>query len=68
MKIHRNPHEITTQRAIRAAFWQENPDVTRRPGSQTNQPADTCMAFCDWLDYLARSGRISESLAQLATP
>ena len=59
---------ITTQRALRAAFWREHPDLKRAPGkSQNDYPADTRMAWCDYVGHLARLGTIPATLAQRAT-
>jgi hypothetical protein len=58
---------ITNQKDLRAEFWETFPELTRRPGPQDKQVADTRMAFVDWIDMLAREGSISEALAQRAT-
>lgn len=63
---------ITNQKDLRAEFWETHPDVpcntrNRFPLPQNKQPADTRMAFVDWIDHLARSGEISEALASSAT-
>lgn len=66
-------YAYTNQAAIRRAFWEGFQDVPCRKGprgrilSQNEQPADTRMAFCDFVDQLAREGSISESLAQRVT-
>lgn len=57
----------TTQAQIRKAFWAAFPDAVRRPGRQNEQPVDTRMLFCDYVDALARDGEISEALAQRVT-
>ena len=58
---------MKTQREIRDAFWLTF-NVEGKPRrfygkSQNELPADVRMAFCDFADYLAREGTISESLA-----
>lgn len=52
---------------VREAFWNDHPNAERRPGRQNNQAADTRMAFVDYVEMLARSGIISEALAQKVT-
>jgi hypothetical protein len=63
--IHRP--RITTQKELRAEFWETHPECVRRPGSQNSQPTDTRITFVDWIDMLARDGDISEALANRAT-
>ena len=68
---------MTTQKQIRAAFWQAFPELPRRryrySWSQSDKtaelvyPIDTRCAFVDFLDSLERSGQISEALANRAT-
>lgn len=63
---------LTTQKQIRAAFWQANPDASRRKipaysGKGWMYCTDTRVAFCDYLDSLARNGEVSDALAQRAT-
>ncbi len=55
----------TTQKQIRAAFYDAHPTAQRRP--QNDQPADIRMAFCDFIDALHRAGQISDALAGRAT-
>ena len=67
----------TTQKQIRAAFWQAHPDAdrkrypardwTREDHASRDYCTDTRCAFVDFLDSLARSGHITEALAQRAT-
>lgn len=60
--------QITTQHQLRAAFWREHPDLRRVPGkSQNDYPTDTRVAWCDYVEHLARLGAIPETLAQRAT-
>lgn len=59
---------ITTQKDLRAAFWEAHPQYKRRPGwVQNHYPVDVRIAWCDFVDNMARSGEISEALAQRAT-
>lgn len=64
--------KITTQKQIRALFWETFPDLPRRKirdysGAGTMYPTDTRCAFCDFLDSLHRGGMISDALADRAT-
>jgi hypothetical protein len=59
---------LTSEKAIRAAFWTDHPEAVRRRGKGHNgQTTDTRCAFVDWLDQQARAGRVSERLAFRAT-
>lgn len=63
---------LTTQKEIRAAFWEAHPNASRRKipaysGKGWMYCTDTRVAFCDYLDSLARNGEVSEALAQRAT-
>jgi len=58
---------ITTQRQLRAEFWQEHPTAHRGKLRDGDYTTDTRCAFVDWLDMLAKNGDISEDLAQRAT-
>jgi hypothetical protein len=68
---------MTNQKQIRAAFWAAHPaanrkryparDWTRQDKSQRDYCTDTRCAFVDFVDFLARSGQISEALAARAT-
>ena len=58
--------QITSQKQIRAEFWRAYPDLSRRRVG-ADYPTDTRVAFVDFVDYLVRSGDISENLAQRAT-
>jgi hypothetical protein len=67
-------HSITTQRQIRAAFWESHPHIeeqVRAAGIKSKPQNEHCAtvrcAFVDFLDTLARNGEISEALAQRAT-
>jgi hypothetical protein len=63
---------LATQAQVRAAFWRDLNETgtiyARKPGkTQNDYPADVRMAWCDYVDMLARSGEISEALAQRVT-
>jgi hypothetical protein len=64
---------FTTQRQLRAAFWEMLRDdapelaIRRRPGRQNDQPTDIRVAWVDWLDNVSRSGDASEQLISRAT-
>jgi hypothetical protein len=65
-------YPITTQQALRAAFWESadpmNGDgITRRKLRNGDYTTDTRCAFVDFVDMLARDGQISEALAQRVT-
>jgi hypothetical protein len=59
--------KLTTERAIRGAFWRENSGCKRSKGGQNQQCTDTRCAFVDWLDHATREGRISEALSEKVT-
>ena len=69
----KNRSTYTSQEQVRAAFWDTFPDLTRRTGPrgrtlpQNQQPADTRMAFVDYVDRLHRDGMIADKLAQRVT-
>lgn len=65
---------ITTQKELRELFWRSlreanpNVDIGPRYGCSQNQyPADTRVAFCEFVDNMQRDGVISEGLAQRST-
>ena len=69
---------MTTQKQIRAAFWTAHPTADRKRYPQASDwgrvdhtrrdyCTDTRCAFVDFVDHLARSGEITETLAQRAT-
>ena len=68
---------MTTQKQIRAAFWNAHPtadrrryparDWTREDNTSRDYCTDTRCAFVDFVDHLARSGEITETLAQRVT-
>lgn len=62
------PLNITTQRALRAAFWAQPLGLQRVPGrTQNDYPADVRSMWVEFVDTCARDGRITEALAQRAT-
>lgn len=61
---------IETVNQLNAAFRQfarENRILIRKGLPQNSQPADTRIAYVDYVDMLARNGQISETLASKAT-
>jgi hypothetical protein len=68
---------ITTQKELRALFWETFPGLPRRrhryswnrfdKNAQLVYHVDTRVTWCDWIDGLQRSGQISEALADRAT-
>ncbi len=60
-------NQITTQRQLRHAFWQQHPDLSRRRGRDGDYLTDTRVTWVDWIDALCRDAVISEALAQRAT-
>jgi hypothetical protein len=62
----------TTQKQIRAAFWETFPDLPRRKikdysGIGLMYPTDTRCAFAGFIDHLEKSGQIAHDLADRAT-
>jgi len=65
---------MTTQKQVRAAFWEAYPDFdfqAREAGirskGQNAQCATVRCTFVDYVDMLARNGQISEALAARVT-
>ena len=63
---------MTTQKQVRAAFWEAHPDLPRRKirnysGNGTMYQTDTRVAFVDYVDFLSKDGQISQALAQRVT-
>lgn len=64
---------MTTQKQIRAAFWQAHPHFPNRRRRAWDKatplvyPATIRCAFVDFIDHLEKSGQISTALAQRAT-
>lgn len=64
----------TTQKQIRAAFWESHPDHEAharkwqiKTATHNRHNTDTRTAFTDFIDSLHRDGQISEKLAFRAT-
>ena len=59
---------MTTQKQIRAAFWQAHPHYIQIRGfTQNEYNASIRCAFVDYVDFLQKSGEISEALAYRVT-
>jgi hypothetical protein len=59
---------ITNQPDLRAAFWEAHPQLTRKGRmTQNHYPADTRLAWCDFVDAMQRNGEISKALASRVT-
>lgn len=61
---------MKTLKEIRASFWDCHDHLAsqyRVKYRQNDYPCDTRVAFCDWVDYLVKSGQITEKLANRAT-
>lgn len=73
---------ITTQKALRAAFWEAHPQFKRRVRptkvhvngtqvflacTQNEYPTDVRVTWVDFVDSMRRDGRISDALAGRAT-
>ena len=65
---------ITNQKQIRAEFWKTHPELDlearrnkTRFSVQNHQTNGCRLAFCNFVDTLAKCGDISESLAFRAT-
>ncbi len=65
------PNTFTRQDQVRDAFWLtfyvEGKPREYRGKAQNDLPTDIRCAFCDYVDYLARDGTISEALARRVT-
>ena len=63
-------YTYTNQKQIRAAFREQFPhlDFSRHSKNESYRYcADTRMAFCDFIESLARNNEISDALAHRAT-
>ena len=65
---------LTTQEQVRRHFWISHPELDgearfhrRRSKLQNAQNASCRCAFVDYVDYLQKSGEISEALAARVT-
>lgn len=63
------PFPYTTQKDLRAAFWELHEGVYKRKGRQKQNQygATICTAWNDFVDMMQKSGQISEALASRAT-
>lgn len=64
--------QFTTQKQIRAAFWEDHPTLSRKKiadysGKGKMFTTDTRCAFVDYVDHLSKSGAISPDLADRVT-
>jgi hypothetical protein len=64
--------QITSSQQLRRAFWADHPTADRRQvrdysGGGHMYKADTRTAWVEYVDHMARDGRISDRLAQSAT-
>lgn len=66
MYSNRKTYTYTTQRAVRAAFWKMYPHDRPIYRLGINHVEIRC-AFVDFVDYLHRSGDISDAMAQRVT-
>ena len=60
----------TSQDQLRREFWLGHPSLRHQYRSAKRQnayPCDTRMAWCDYVDAMARDGNISNALAGRAT-
>jgi hypothetical protein len=65
-------YQYTTQKQLRAAFWEQFPQLSRKritdySGRGKMYCTNTRCAWVDWLDCLSKSGEISQELAERAT-
>jgi len=61
---------MTTQKQVRAAFWNAHPQLKpeyRAKKRQDDYKCDTRMAFIDYVESLRKDGVISEELAYRIT-
>ncbi len=56
-----------TARELRRQFWQAHPTLSRRRLPDGSYMTDTRCAFVDFVDAMARSGLVSEAVAQRVT-
>lgn len=60
--------QIIATKDLRDAFWSAHPNLTRKGNQKQNDyPADTRMAWCDYVEHMRRDGQINEALARGAT-
>ena len=60
----------TSQAVLQRQFWLNHPSLRpqyRSAKRQNDYPTDTRMAWCDYVEAMARDGAISDALAGRAT-
>ena len=60
----------TSQAVLRRQFWLDHPSLRpqyRSAKRQNEYPTDIRIAWCDYVDAMARDGNISDALACRAT-
>lgn len=68
MTISQNATRLSTLKAIRDEFWNDNPQFKRISGWKQNQyKTDIRVSFIDFVENLRRNGDISEALANRTT-
>ena len=60
-------YTYTTQKQVRAAFWQGWPEGFQRGKRHNEYNATIRSEFVEFVDMLAKDGHISESLAERVT-
>ena len=58
---------LTTQKQVRAAFWQGNEHLRKHKARQNDYGATLRSEFVEFVDMLQKSGHISEDLAHRVT-
>jgi len=61
------PYTYTTQKQVRAAFWQGWPEEFQRGKRHNEYNATIRSEFSAFIDMLQKDGHISETLAQRVT-
>lgn len=64
------PYTFTTITQVREAFWHDHPQFASKRRARKRQNAYCCdirVAFCDYADFLRRSGLISPNIANRVT-
>lgn len=60
-------YTFTTEKQVRAAFWQGSEHLRARGKRQNDYSAEIRQEWVEFVDMLARDGHISESLANRVT-
>lgn len=59
---------ITTQKQLRDMFWEQHPQFKRIPGkTQNDYQTDVRIRWCEWINNLYLSDRISKALVERST-